>query len=201
MAVELKIPTRKGLTLYTKKKFIEDDIDVTLDDSLIPKGTITITENGEYDVSNYETANVNTPVPTGTLEVTENGEHDVASYEKVNVAVAGSGGSQGYQFKGTTYGLQTRNLLFYSLDGGTTWLDIYEYHHASKSTMWLFNVSEIMIKICVSGSFGESWGIFHSDTLGMHIEGQYGERIETIKLTQNVLDVTLGQGVNTGGEA
>jgi hypothetical protein len=66
MAVELKIPTKNGLRLFTKNKFIEDDIDVTLDRSLIPNGT---------------------------LEVTENGEHDVTSYEKVNVAVAGSGES------------------------------------------------------------------------------------------------------------
>lgn len=66
MSVEIKIPTTAGLTLNTKNKFIEDDITITLDNSLIP---------------------------SGTLNITENGEHDVASYEKVNVAVAGSGES------------------------------------------------------------------------------------------------------------
>jgi len=58
MSVKIKIPTIEGITLKTKNKYVKDDIAIILDSSLIPQGNITITENGVYDVSNYEKVNV-----------------------------------------------------------------------------------------------------------------------------------------------
>lgn len=56
--MDIKLKDKNGATLHTAKKYIEEDIKVVLDDSLIPSGTIDITENGEVDVASYEKANV-----------------------------------------------------------------------------------------------------------------------------------------------
>ena len=57
--MNVKIKDKTGATLYTAKQYLEEDIKVVLDDTLIPSGTIDITENGEVDVTNYEKVNVN----------------------------------------------------------------------------------------------------------------------------------------------
>ena len=96
-----------------------------------PTGSTTITENGEYDVSSYASAIVNTPVASGSTTLTENGEYNVSSYATAIVDVAGSGGDnmgftllrsvecqdntqRSFSFQLTAEELQTYN--FYLLD-------------------------------------------------------------------------------------
>ena len=61
--------------------------------AIVPTGEISITENGEVDVAQYATANVNVEgiVPTGEISITENGEVDVTEYATAIVNVEGGG--------------------------------------------------------------------------------------------------------------
>lgn len=51
----------------------------------ITSGSLTITENGTYDIARYNEVVVDTVVPSGDIEITENGTYDVAEYENAVV--------------------------------------------------------------------------------------------------------------------
>ena len=61
--------------------------------SLVPEGTLTITENGTYDVAQFATADVDVPIPDGylkpdgTLVATQEGVYDVAQYASADFSV------------------------------------------------------------------------------------------------------------------
>ena len=58
-------------------------------EGLVPTGTLNITENGVYDVTEKASVDVNVEglIPTGTLEITENGTYDVTTKANANVSV------------------------------------------------------------------------------------------------------------------
>lgn len=61
--MEIKITNenqlKNGIRLNTENTYVPSNIDITINQSLLPKGQTTINKNGEYNVKAFETAIVN----------------------------------------------------------------------------------------------------------------------------------------------
>lgn len=81
-------PAMSDIAPKTATEMALDAVAMQYDKMLIPDGSLSITENGTYNVADKETAEVNVPNPsTGSLSITENGTHDVKDYASAEVSV------------------------------------------------------------------------------------------------------------------
>lgn len=140
--MEINITNKNGIILKTANTYVEEDINVTIDGSLLPSGSMDITENGTYDVTSVESAVVNVPIPdgyiqpSGALEITENNTYDVT--EKASVVVNVPSAEVLPLYEGSTR-VPTYTIIFeqnssseydvpgylqYSIDGGNTFVDL-----------------------------------------------------------------------------
>lgn len=83
-----------GIKLKTENTYCSSNINVKVNQSLLPIGTGRIQQNGTFFVKRWEYAEVDVPIPEGyvkpegTLDITENGDGiDVTNYKNVNVNV------------------------------------------------------------------------------------------------------------------
>lgn len=92
----LVTPNESEQVLPTSGRTVFSDIKVSPIPSeyVVPSGTITITENGTEDVTQYASASVNVPIPSGyiipsgTINISASGETDVTQYATASVPKA-----------------------------------------------------------------------------------------------------------------
>lgn len=87
----------------------------------VTSGTIDITENGEANVEAYKKANVAVPLPEGSTTVSANGTYDITQYESIVVNVGTA--TVTYNVNGGTGSVDAQTVIkgnSISLDDGST---------------------------------------------------------------------------------
>jgi len=85
------IKSKKGTSAKICPRDFADEI-ASIPTGITPTGTLNITSNKTYDVTQYASANVNVPgsTPTGKVIAETNGEYDVTNYATAEVTVGTS---------------------------------------------------------------------------------------------------------------
>lgn len=165
-----------------------------------PTGSISITQNGTVDVSNYASANVNVPTPTPSLqsksiEVTENGTQTItpdSGYDGLNEVevttnVSGSGG---------------KNVQFNNKTKVSTYTSYFNGMSLTVNKTGTYKITRQLRRISTSGTWGSQLYINNTaygtknTTWGMNYTVNYDTTAKTSQEWQQITEehISLQEG-------
>ena len=113
------------------------------------------------------------------------GGDEQSVYQHINETAYGTQAPSGFSVTISNQGIGSIGDCFYSLDGGTTWIDISDV----VGSVELTGVTQIMFK--ADDPEIASWGRIISSQLGLNLSGEDGPNLsQNYILTQNITDVT-----------